>query len=75
MPAQWIRVGIGAFGDSVKGKVTDGYNVVGVRGSDAASAESRTVVSKITCISLRSQREISMVTEQRLGEQALKASD
>lgn len=49
--------------------------MVGVRGSDATSSESRTVVGEIACVSLRSQREISVVTEQRLGEQALEASD
>ena len=61
MSAKQICIRVGAFGDCVKGKVTNGYNVVGVGRSDAASTESRTVVSEIACVGLRSQREILMV--------------
>ena len=61
MPAKRVCIRIGAFGEGVKGKVADGYNVVGVGRSDAASTESRTVVSEIACVGLGSQREILMV--------------
>ena len=61
MAAKRVCIRVGALGDSVKGKVADGYNVVGVGRSDAASTESRTVVSEITCIGLRAQRETLMV--------------
>lgn len=54
MSAQWIGVRIRAFGYSVKGKVTDGYDVVGVRRGYAAGTESRTVVGEIAGVSLRS---------------------
>lgn len=62
MAAEGICIGVGAFGNGVKGKVADGYNVVGVGRSDAASTKSRTVVSEIACVGLRSQREILMLT-------------
>ena len=61
MAAKGICIRVGAFGDGVKGKVADGYDVVGVGRSDAAGTESRTVVSEIAGVGLRSQREILMV--------------
>ena len=54
MPAKRICIGVGAFGEGVKGKVTDGYDVVGVGRSDAASTETRTVISEIACVGLGS---------------------
>ena len=61
MPAEGICIRVGALRNGVKGKVADGHNVIGVGRSDAASTQSRTVVSEIACVGLRSQRQLLMV--------------
>ena len=67
MSAQWIGVGIGAFGNSIESEVTDGDNMVSVGGGDATGTESRAVIGEIACVSLRSQREILMVAGRRFS--------
>ena len=54
--------------------MADRYNVVGGRGSDTASTESRAVVSEIACMSLGSQREMLMMAEGILGIVTLRIS-
>ncbi len=48
VPAEWIRIWIRAFGDSVENKMANGHDDVAVRNGHTTCAEPCTIIGQVT---------------------------